>query len=882
MSRLDLDTHRLALLAAREDIGSRRLSADWAIFAYGKHNELKLLDSGAGGVDELAGKFSSSSIMYGLCRVQDPSSGQPRIILINWVGEKVPESYRQTCAGHLPAIKAFFKEASLVLSARRPEEVTQEGLHRVLSRLAPAGGSASRRAPASGSEELVGTNYRKTNPALEIRRTKRDSFWAQAEREEEQRKEEERRRLLEERKRWERERMEEEKREAAERERKFKEKERLIEEQRKEQARLEAEERRKEKARWEQQQREHEEAMRDRFRRSESIEKAVEAATLVSQRSQNPREFFRQRERSSSTSGAQSPPSPLGVRPGAPHRPYLRYQRSLTESAYIFRRPEPPASPGDFLPAPSSPRPSESSSSRTALPASPRRPTPLPPISPPGAKPPSPTSPCRTGPLPPISLPGAKPLPPTSLHGAKPSSPTSPHGTGLLPPAIHPRTKDLFHISPDGTMTLPPISLAEPRSPAPAHHARAGSPPPASPPPPPRARSPSPVSSPRAGSPPPASPPPPPRAGTPPTASPPPPPRARSPSPVSSPRAGSPPPASPPPPPRARSPSPVSPPRAGSPAPASPPPPPRARSPSSASPPPRPRARSPSPASPPRAGSPPPARSPSPASPPRVGSPRPASPPPLPRARSPSPASPPRAGSPPPASPPRADSSPLLSLPPAPVSLSQPPATFLLTEEDAPCIAPRSLQGPSESSLLAELVPSEGPHGSVPDVPIGALADPTNPSLAGGEPAQSCPVLSSAGSCSLEPLPQSAPLWLWHPGPSTAAAPRPGEDPMTGGEAPLEPSHGPLLAPEASLAELLPESGHNGIAGQEAGRWPELRELEPEPGETDALSGSAKVQLQAAWDPPAGGTAWVSLQGGTRQAALEGGEAVEGPSPHTA
>lgn len=107
---------------------------------------------------------------------------------------------------------------------------------------------------------------------------------------------------------------------------------------------------------------------------------------------------------------------------------------------------------------------------------------------------------------------------------------------------------------------------------------------------------------------------------------------------------------------------------------------------------------------------------------------------------------------------------------------------------------------------------------------------------------------------------------------------------MAGGEAPPEPSLGPCLAPEASLAELLPESGHNGIAGQEAGRWPELRdlELELEPGEKGALSGGAKLQLQAAWDPPAGDTAWVSLQGGARRAALEGGEAVEGPSPRTA
>ncbi|NWX10580.1 DREB protein, partial [Caloenas nicobarica] len=160
---------------------------------------------------------------------------------------------------------------------------------------------------------------------------------------------------------------------AAERELRFREKERLIEEQRKEQARLEAEERRKEKARWvsgtaggvwgcwgpwaaqpravpqEQQQREHEEAMRDRGRHRESIEKAAEAAVLVSQRSQNPRDFFRQRERSGSTSSPPLPGPPLGTRPGA-RRPFLRYQRSLTESAFIFRRPDPPPSPGPLQP----------------------------------------------------------------------------------------------------------------------------------------------------------------------------------------------------------------------------------------------------------------------------------------------------------------------------------------------------------------------------------------------------------------------------------------------------------------------------------------------------------------------------------------------------
>ncbi|PKU46786.1 basic proline-rich [Limosa lapponica baueri] len=199
-----------------------------AVFGYEKHHDLKLLDSGAGGPDELAEKFSTTSIMYGLCRIQDPGTGAHRIVLINW-------------------------EASVVLSARRTEEVTQEGLSRALAKLAPAAAPAlTKRVTPPDAQELVGTNYRKTNPALEIRRTKRDSFWAQAE---------------------------------------------------------------------EQQQREYEEAMRERSRRSESIEKAAEAAVLVSQRSQNPRDFFRQRERSGSTSGTPLPASPLGTRPGSVGQP---------------------------------------------------------------------------------------------------------------------------------------------------------------------------------------------------------------------------------------------------------------------------------------------------------------------------------------------------------------------------------------------------------------------------------------------------------------------------------------------------------------------------------------------------------------------------------
>ncbi|KAJ7427273.1 drebrin-like isoform X2 [Willisornis vidua] len=202
-----LERYRLALLAAREDVGNLRAGTDWAVFGYEKHHDLKLLDSGAGGPDELAGKFSVGSVMYGLCRVTDPGSGAPRVVLISW-------------------------EATALVSARRPEEVTLEGLRRALAQLEPPAPRPARRGTLPDTPELVGTNYRKTNPALEIQRTQRHSFWEQAEREEQQRKEEERRREREQRRRWERERLEGERREAAERERRLQERERLIEERR--------------------------------------------------------------------------------------------------------------------------------------------------------------------------------------------------------------------------------------------------------------------------------------------------------------------------------------------------------------------------------------------------------------------------------------------------------------------------------------------------------------------------------------------------------------------------------------------------------------------------------------------------------------------------
>ncbi|CAG07909.1 unnamed protein product [Tetraodon nigroviridis] len=131
-----------------------------------------------------------------------------------------------------------------------------------------------------------------------------DLLWVRLRREEEERKEEERRRTTEQRRRLEKERILKERRDAEERDRKMDEKLKMIEEQRRKQAEQEEELLRKEKVKW-------------------------EAAALVSQRSMNPREFFRQL----SSSSSQSPTSPGSS----------RGERSLSPSDAEPSSPEPTA-----------------------------------------------------------------------------------------------------------------------------------------------------------------------------------------------------------------------------------------------------------------------------------------------------------------------------------------------------------------------------------------------------------------------------------------------------------------------------------------------------------------------------------------------------------
>ncbi|NXI16223.1 DREB protein, partial [Irena cyanogastra] len=298
-------------------------------------DDLKLAASGGGGLLELSGHFEIQKVMYGFCSVKDPQAVLPKYVLVNWVGEDVPDARKCACASHVAKIAEFFQGVDVIVNASSVEDIDPGAIGQRLSNgLARVSSPVLHRLRLREDEnaEPVGTTYQKTDATVEMKRLNREQFWEQAKKEEELRKEEERKKALDARLRFEQERMEQERLEQEERERRYREREEQIEEHRhgwaplpfpcsrRKQQSLEAEEARqrlKEQSIFGDQQ---EEDDRQQFRKSES--EVEEAAAIIAQRPDNPRDFFKQQERvASSSSDAVSPGS---HRTGRPYCPFIK------------------------------------------------------------------------------------------------------------------------------------------------------------------------------------------------------------------------------------------------------------------------------------------------------------------------------------------------------------------------------------------------------------------------------------------------------------------------------------------------------------------------------------------------------------------------------
>ncbi|XP_028270667.1 drebrin-like b isoform X1 [Parambassis ranga] len=356
---VNLSKNGPALTAAYKEVVDEKSNTNWALFTYeGNSNDIRLAEKGDGGLEELVEELNSGKVMYAFCRVQDPNSGLPKYVLINWTGEGVNDARKGICANHVSSMANFLKGAHVTINARADEDVEPEVIMQKVAKASGANYSFHKEKPSrfqdSGPQGPVGSVYQKTNAMSEIRKTNKDTFWAQAEKEEEKRRQEERRKADEERQKMEKERKDREAKEAALREKRDKERASQIDQQKKYQQELEAESKEQEKQRWDQQQQDDNQAVQGRaVRRGESVEKANEAASLVSQRAVNPREMFKQRERGITPSDSDvSPAAPASPQPGRLQSPFLSKQVYESERASSPQRQASPLPAGSASPVP--------------------------------------------------------------------------------------------------------------------------------------------------------------------------------------------------------------------------------------------------------------------------------------------------------------------------------------------------------------------------------------------------------------------------------------------------------------------------------------------------------------------------------------------------
>ncbi|MGH0180811.1 UNVERIFIED_CONTAM: hypothetical protein FKN15_005653 [Acipenser sinensis] len=302
-----------ALQAAYNEVVDGKSNTNWALFTYeGNSNDIRLAEKGDGGLEEMVEELSSGKVMYAFCRVQDPNSGLPKYVLINWTGEGVKDSRKGLCANHVSSMANFLKGAHVTINARSDDDVEPEAImqkvakasganysfHKESNRFRDAGpqgpvGSVYQKTNAVSEikstnkdtfwAQTEGSVYQKTNAVSEIKRTNKDTFWAQTERDEEKRRLEERSKDIEERERLDQERRAREQQEVLERERRDKERSSQIDQQKVQQQQQEADSREQEMQQREEYEREQQAARRPGLQRADDTEVSFDPDDIITE-----------------------------------------------------------------------------------------------------------------------------------------------------------------------------------------------------------------------------------------------------------------------------------------------------------------------------------------------------------------------------------------------------------------------------------------------------------------------------------------------------------------------------------------------------------------------------------------------------------------------
>ncbi|XP_062507593.1 drebrin-like protein B isoform X2 [Corticium candelabrum] len=168
-----------------------------ALFGCDKQtNDLNVIETGDGSIEELGEEFSGSKIQYGWCKVTDSNTNLPKLVLINWAA---PTSRKGVCQHHVNDIAGFLRGADVTINARHEGNVEEKVVLEKVSKSSGAryGFHKEKARPVEPSGP-VGLVYKKADVRADIDANKRDKFWSDQEKLEKQCVQEERKVKIEE------------------------------------------------------------------------------------------------------------------------------------------------------------------------------------------------------------------------------------------------------------------------------------------------------------------------------------------------------------------------------------------------------------------------------------------------------------------------------------------------------------------------------------------------------------------------------------------------------------------------------------------------------------------------------------------------------------
>ncbi|CAG8629815.1 7597_t:CDS:10, partial [Ambispora leptoticha] len=134
--RVNFTTHSKELRSTYEAVLNGDAEIDWVLYGYDKGtNELKVLNKGDGGLEELEDEFNDGKIQFAFVRVKDPNTELPKFVLIGWVkyhvphvrlsrcGDGVPETKKGLFNSHFNEVSNFLKGYHLQINARTETDV---------------------------------------------------------------------------------------------------------------------------------------------------------------------------------------------------------------------------------------------------------------------------------------------------------------------------------------------------------------------------------------------------------------------------------------------------------------------------------------------------------------------------------------------------------------------------------------------------------------------------------------------------------------------------------------------------------------------------------------------------------------------------------------